>query len=74
MAEIEKVSDHPLVFSISLSEGVTEGRREAAEDFVEGLRDLQKLHPTKRFQHLPFQYKTVNGEDPALTSILSIEI
>jgi hypothetical protein len=73
MAEITIVEEEPvLVISVCLSDGVTEGRFEAVEDWAEGIASLKKRYPGRQFQFVPELYKTVGGENPALVSMLAI--
>lgn len=74
MAELSVIKETPLVVQICLSDGVTEGRNEATEDFAEGIEALCQEYPGRQFQFLPELYRTLEGEDPALVSVLAISL
>ena len=72
MAALTVVEESPLVVQICLSCGVTVGRYEATEDLTEGIKALRKKYPGRQFQFIPESYNTVDGENPALVSILAV--
>lgn len=73
MHEITVVMPHPLMLMITLPEGCTEGRWEAAESFAGSVAKIRESYPGKTFQFIPFLFKTTRcGTDPALAAMLAI--
>jgi hypothetical protein len=71
---VRKVRECPLSYLLVLPDGVTTGRWEAADAFVDAYSELREKHPQTKFNYLPFSYKTYgDGKDPALDAILAIE-
>ena len=71
--EIVVVIEAPLTLMLTLPDGITAGRWEAAVVFAGNVRKIREQYPSKAFQFLPFSYNTVGkGEDPALDGILAI--
>lgn len=55
---VRPVTEEPLVMVLNLPDGVTEGRYAAAEAFADGIKELRAAHPGKKFQYVPFTYKS----------------
>lgn len=71
--EIVKVRDEPLTLMLTLPDGCTPGRWEAAEAFAEIIAEMHNRHPGKTFRLLPFSYDTPrDGANPALNAVLAI--
>ncbi|MDB5244547.1 MAG: hypothetical protein JWN18_417 [Parcubacteria group bacterium] len=71
--EVSVVSHVPLVLVLSLPDGCTSGRWEAAESFAASITRARQLYPGRQFQFIPFSYKTDgDGKDPALETMLAI--
>ncbi len=68
---VKPVSEEPLVRMLTLPDGTTPGRFEAAEKFAEGIKELREKHPDMRFQLIPFNYDNCR-DGPALSAILAI--
>ena len=69
---VRPVREKPLSYLLVLPDGVTVGRFQAAVAFANAFEELRQMHPARDFTFFPFSYKTVEGEDPALDSILAI--
>lgn len=67
--QLMHVSDDPLSYLLDLG-GRCSGGYEAAEAFTEAIRQLREKHPDVKFTLLPFSY---NGENPALSEILTVQ-
>jgi hypothetical protein len=62
------LSRNPLIFIITLSDGCTPGRWEAAQEFVAEIKMLREKYPSRKFQYIPFDHS-----DGAVNSLLVIE-
>lgn len=71
--EVNVIQVEPLTLVLKRPDGCTSGSHEAAEAFAESIAALRKGYPGRKFQLLPFSYRTcANGVDPALDAILAI--
>lgn len=71
--EITIVREEPLTLILTLPDGCTSGRWEAAEAFADILAEMNKRYPGKNFQLLPFSYNTPSdGTNPALNAIFAV--
>ncbi len=70
---LEDYGAGPLTILIELPDGCDAGRFESAEAFAEAFIWLKKKYPEKKFQLLPFSYRTVAEKYPCLESILAVE-
>ncbi|MEK9184308.1 MAG: hypothetical protein AAB892_01095 [Patescibacteria group bacterium] len=68
---VKPVSDEPLVRILTLPDGITPGRFEAAEKFAEAIKELRAVYPGVQFQFIPFNYSP-SRDGPALESILAV--
>ena len=70
---VRPVKKNPLSYLLVLPDGVTEGRYQAAEVFVDAYAELKQKHPDVQFNFFPFSFKGLDGgKDSALVSILAI--
>ena len=70
---VRPVKKDPLSYLLVLPDGITKGRYEAAEAFVDAYAELKQKHPYVQFNFFPFSFKGLDGgKDPALESILAI--
>lgn len=70
---VRPVKEDPLSYLLCLPDGITAGRYEAVEAFVEAYGELKQKHPDVQFSFFPFAYKTDSEvNESALTTILAI--
>ena len=69
--EIKVVQENPLVLILTLSDGINQGRWQAAENFGEIITEVKKRYPDKQFQYIPFNYAQTK-QGPALEAIMAI--
>ena len=58
LEEIKVVKEYPLILLLRLSDGVSEGRWDAAENFAELFAEVRIQCPNIQFQFIPFTNKT----------------
>ena len=67
------VQEEPLTLLLTLPDGCTPGRWEAAVSFAGIIRETKIKYSGKKFQLLPFSYDTPSdGTNPALNAILAV--
>lgn len=70
---VRPMKENPLSYLLVLPDGITEGRYEAAEAFVDAYAELKQKHPEVQFNFFPFSFKGLHDEgNLALVSILAI--
>lgn len=70
--ELRLVSKNPISYLVQLPGGRSEGFIPAAQDFVEQIQVLKRAFPQIEFDFIPFTFKTIDGTEPALRSILAV--
>ncbi len=68
---VQVVSEEDGVYLIVLPDGVTPGRREAAEKFAEAVANLRARAPGCSFSFTPFDYES-SKESSGVTSWLAV--
>ncbi len=70
---VRPVKKEPLSYILCLPDGITAGRYEAVEAFVDAYAELKQKHPDVQFNFFPFAYKTdEKGREPVLETILAV--
>jgi len=57
-------------YLVSLPDGCTPGRFEAAREFAQAFDAIHRLHPVASFNYVPFDHE--GGQDGAVTAYLVI--